>query len=80
MIIGSIIDVDWSNTGSQSSGTNGATSVVFYTEHDAITWARIQSQQVIYGTDSYSTSCLIVVVNTDDETRRWWYQGTEYTG
>jgi hypothetical protein len=79
MIIGSIIEVDWNSSGAQTTTTNGASSVVFYTQTDADTWARLQSDQVIYGTANYSTSCLIVVVNTDTEQRRWWYQGIEYT-
>jgi hypothetical protein len=80
MIIASIIEVARLITGQQESTMNGASSVIFYTWDDAVTWARIQSEDVVYGTNSYNARCLVICINTDTEERRWWYNGVEYTG
>jgi hypothetical protein len=80
MIIGSIIEVGRLATGVQESTMNGASSVVFYTQQEADNWARIQSQDVVFGADSYNARCLVVVINTTTEGKRWWYNGIEYTG
>ena len=80
MIIASILEIGYNSAGSQHSGTNGAASVVFYTEADAEAWCLLQSQAVIYGSGSITAVCLCVYINTDTNLRRWWYDGVEYTG
>tara|TARA_B110000908_G_scaffold164195_1_gene211847 strand:- start:551 stop:793 length:243 start_codon:yes stop_codon:yes gene_type:complete len=80
MIVGSILEIGYNTAGSQHSGTNGASSVVFYTEADAENWCRLQSMSVVYGTGNLTSICLCVYVNTDNDLRRWWYAGVEYTG
>jgi hypothetical protein len=77
MIIGSIIDVSPSNQpGSASS--NGASSVIFYTEDDAVEWARIQSESTLFNNSIY-LFCAVVVINTSTGTKRWFWDGAEET-
>lgn len=77
MIIGSIIDVSPTDTPGSAS-TNGASSIIFYTEEDAVEWARIQSQSVLYNNAIYLW-CATIVVNTSTGTRRWFWDGVEET-
>ena len=80
MIIASILETSNSGGGTQNNNLNGASSVIFYTMTDATQWAQIQSQSMLYGTANYQCLALISVVNTDTGERRWWFDGTEYTG
>ena len=73
MIIGAIIETGNSTTGAQSSGHNGAALIQFITWNDAVKWARIQSSQVVYGTDNMNIKCLTTIINTDTEEKQWWY-------
>lgn len=80
MIIGTIIEVTNDAGGPGSANHNGATAVVFYTYNDAETWCIEMSKQVISGPLNRSTYTTTVLVNTDTAERRWWFNGTEYTG
>lgn len=64
--------------GGLSSGLNGQTAVIFYTESDAVTWAEKITATFVSGGVNYQGLCM--VVNTDTNTRRWWENGTERTG
>jgi len=76
MIVGTLLEPA-SNMGGNS--TNGATSVVFYTEREAVAWCLAMSDQVSYG-GAYTINCVTVMYNTETGIKRWWYAGTEYTG
>ena len=77
MIIGSILDVA---TGSSpgSSASNGVSSVIFYTEREAVEWAILQSLGMLVNSNTYY--CFTSVINTTTGSKRWWYNGIEYTG
>jgi hypothetical protein len=77
MIIGAILETG-DNQGAGSSRQNGAAMVVFYTMNDAIVWAQTQSVGTPFETNTVYALCS--VVNTDTGVKRWWYNGTEYTG
>ena len=80
MIIGAILETANNVSGAQSSGQNGASLLTFYTWNDAIQWATLQSQRVIYGTSNQHIYTLCSITNTDTSEDRWWFAGTEYTG
>jgi hypothetical protein len=80
MIIGTIIDVSNDAQGPQSGALNGTAMLMFYTEADAVTWAEIQSLNFPSGPGGYGAMALCSVVNTQTAQRRWWFNGTEYTG
>jgi len=50
----------------------------FYAMADAVAWAESQSQYV--SVESANVRTLCTVINTDTGTKRWWFNGTEYTG
>lgn len=78
MIIGTLVET--TINGVTTNQLNGSTSIVFYTERDAVQWARLQSAAwTIFG-DTDEARCSTVVINTDTGIKRWWYNGTEYTG
>lgn len=82
MIIGSIIDVSQQASGVGTNSTNGASLQHFYTMEEAVIWAEMQSERLqftVSGNDSYLFTAT-VVINTETNTRRWWFDGTEYTG
>lgn len=75
MIVGTIIEPALNATG---NSFNGVTSVIFYTELDAIEWCRIMSQGIVV-----SGTLIIpvaIMMNTNSGVKRWWYDGTEQTG
>jgi hypothetical protein len=78
MIIGAIIEVGNSPVNPGGAGQNGAALFHFYTMREALDWAILQSAGFTVG--ATTTVCLTSVINTDDSTRRWWYDGTEQTG
>lgn len=80
MIIGAILETAPGGSGSQTANLNGAAMVHFYSMQDAIEWARVQSEEVIYGSSDIAVRTLCTVVNTKTGQRRWWYSGIEYTG
>jgi len=81
MIVGAII-----NGGSPAVMPNtahdGFGTIIFYTMAEAVEWAILQSQDwpVDPGTGSVPQPLVCTVVNTSTGQRRWWYDGTEYTG
>jgi hypothetical protein len=78
MIIGTLVET--TINGSTTRELNGASSIIFYTEFDAITWARLQSESwTIFGGGDQAR-CSTMVINTDTGVKRWWYDGTEQTG
>lgn len=82
MIIGSIVDVSQTASGVGTNATNGVGLIHFYTMEDAVQWARLQSDRLhfnVSGSSSYLFTAT-VVINTDTNERRWWFDGTEYTG
>ena len=79
MIIGAITEVTESGSGFAERYHNGAAMVMFYTNEEAESWAVLQSANNIYGSDSRSIFCLCTVINTETDTKRWWFDGTEYT-
>jgi hypothetical protein len=77
MIIGAIIEIGPENDPGHTD-KNGAALIQFYTMLDAVNWAVLQStNSPILGED---LSCLCTVIDTEAQTKRWWYNGTEYTG
>jgi hypothetical protein len=80
MIIGAILDVGQSGTGPGASVVNGAALVTFYTMADAVIWAQLQSENFQSGTNPNNLIPTTSVINTDTGERRWWFNGTEYTG
>lgn len=77
MIIGTIKDV--TSTTSPYGSANGSAMLHFYTLSDAISWAEIQSQNTpVSGIADFA--CVCTVINTDDGSVRWWWNGSEYTG
>jgi hypothetical protein len=77
MIIGSIKDV--TSLTAPYGSANGAALLHFYTMSDAITWAELQSQNTaVSGIADFAAVC--TVINTDNGSQRWWWNGTEYTG
>lgn len=77
MIIGTIIEVGDAN-GLSTNRQNGAAMMMFYTEDDAVEWARLQSETLSINTILYSV--VATVINTDTGNKRWWWNGVEYTG
>jgi len=76
MIVGAILEV---TDGNWSSGNrNGAALLHFYTWSDAITWAQLQSENSAVSTNG--VMCVCSIVNTDTGEKRWWFNGSEYTG
>jgi hypothetical protein len=80
MIIGAIIETTWTPSGAQTSSSNGASMMNFYTIDDAIQWAEIQSEVVYFGTNPEPIIALCTVIDTDTGVKRWWFNGVEYTG
>jgi len=83
MIVATIIEYTPQSSGSPTSVNreiNGCSSTVFYTQSDAIVFARLMSELIVYGAGSSSLYGLVMVLNTDTEERRWWFGGTEFTG
>jgi hypothetical protein len=78
MIIGTIIEVAASASAPGAATYNGASSQHFYSEADAVTWARLQSGPIYV--EGVGIRCVCCVTNTDSEVIRWWYNGTERTG
>jgi hypothetical protein len=78
MIIGHILDVAVDNTNFSGNG-GSATATVFYTWADAIAWARAMSEPITSPVQS-DLYPMTVIYNTDTNVKRWWYNGTEYTG
>lgn len=78
MIVGSIIEVAASSSAPGASTYNGASSLQFYSENDAITWARLQSGAIYV--QGVGIRCVCCVVNTSTEVIRTFYNGTEVTG
>jgi len=77
MIIGSIVEIGF-GAAPGASDRNGAAMLNFSIYNDAVTWAVLQSQEV--SVSGNQVTCLTTVINTSDNTRRWWWNGTEYTG
>ena len=76
MIIGAIIEV---TDGNWSSGNRNGTALLhFYTLQEAILWAELQSENSPVSTNA--NMCVCTVINTDNGLKRWWFNGTEYTG
>lgn len=75
MIIGTIVEPAL-NQGSNFA--NGATSVIFYTEKDAVDWCIAMSEEMIFAGSALRAAT--VMFNTETGNKRWWYNGTEYTG
>ena len=80
MIIGSILDVSMTPGGVGGNSVNGTTTCIFYTMADAILWAELQSERIVVGPNSGYLFMCTMVINTDTNVRRWWFDGTEYTG
>lgn len=79
MIIGSILDVSQTASGIGSNSTNGTTTCIFYTIADAVLWAELQSERIVVGPSSSYLFICTMVINTETNERRWWFDGTEYT-
>mgnify|MGYP003682729059 CR=1 FL=1 len=79
MIIGTILESSI-DSASQNAGTNGASMIHFYTWSDAITWAEVQSERMVYASTGQVISTLCTIINTDTGQKRWWWAGVEYTG
>jgi len=77
MIIGAITEIGPAANPAHTD-KNGAAMLHFYTETDAENWALMQSRNTIV--EGYAIACLCTVINTDTNIKRWWYNGTEYTG
>lgn len=77
MIIGTILETSDNPTSTAPEGAGGI--VTFFTMKDAVTWADIQSRAVPVSGINTWYACT-VVINTATGERRWWYNGTEYTG
>jgi hypothetical protein len=75
MIIGTIQDVDENS----STWINGAAMLQFSNVNDALYWAQEQSKGRNTGSQP-SGPCLCTVINTNTESVRWWWNGTEQTG
>lgn len=75
MIVGTIYDTA---VGGTSAANGGSSSIVFYTMASAVEWADLMSvsKQTPVGT----IGAITVVINTETNVQRWWYDGTEYTG
>jgi len=80
MIIGAILEVSDQGSGAPGGVHNGNSMLHFYTMSDAVTWARLQSESMPYGSSAYNLYALTTIVNTDTGEKRWWYNGVEYTG
>lgn len=78
MIIGTIIDVSSTGTGEGNNSRSGGSSVIFYTENDCVDWCSAMSE--IIPLNAWNCYCVTVFYNTDTRQRRWWFNGTEYTG
>jgi hypothetical protein len=78
MIIGAIVNGGGSTTGPSSLDHDGYSLMHFYTAQDAEDWAVLQSSNTSMNSNNLYLLC--TVINTDDNTKRWWYAGTEYTG
>jgi len=78
MIVGHIMDVAVDNTNFSGNG-GSATTVLFYTWADAIAWATAISGPLTSPVQS-DLYPLTVIYNTETDVKRWWYNGTEYTG
>lgn len=77
MIIGTIIDTSNYGAGGNSVA-NGGSSVIFYTENDAVEWCRAVSVRRTY--DAYSVGAFTIMINTESGNVRWFDNGQEYTG
>lgn len=76
MIVGMILDVD---AGSGATGNGGTGAMMhFYNWEDAVNWARDTSEVVDFGGPSLRMFTMIYNCNT--EVKRWFRNGTEYTG
>jgi hypothetical protein len=80
MIVGSITEMTDSGSGAPERYHNGAAIVIFYTMADAEVWALLQSSNTTYGSPNQYLRCLCTIINTETSTKRWWFNGTEYTG
>jgi hypothetical protein len=78
MIIGTILDDGTSTSTPGDTSFDGYAAVTFYTMEDAEKWAVLQSGGVTVG--AYTQYYLVSVINTSNNSKRWWYNGTEYTG
>ena len=79
MIIGAILE-GGDGSGPGTNRQNGFAMLMFYTMNDAITWAELQSGLVVFDTTGAQIYTLCSVINTETNVKRWWYNGTEYTG
>lgn len=78
MIIGTILETMASGDVG-ATYVNGASCLIFTVEEDAIFWAIEQSKAtLISGVNSYTA--VTTVINTETGVKRWWFNGTEYTG
>tara|TARA_B100000780_G_scaffold125162_1_gene87804 strand:- start:877 stop:1119 length:243 start_codon:yes stop_codon:yes gene_type:complete len=80
MIIGAIIEVDTTGGAGADARLNGAAMMQFFTLKDAVVWAKLQSEAVTTVSGYNAVSCVTTVINSDTEQKRWWFNGTEYTG
>jgi hypothetical protein len=77
MIIGTILETSDNETTTQPENSGGM--LMFYSMADAVMWAQLQSQEtIVSGINQWYACC--TVINTTTGVKRWWYNGTEYTG
>jgi len=79
MIIGAILETSQYDYGGQTNVLNGVSTLIFYTMRDAIAWAELQSEYMLYGSGGTPIYTLTSVIDTETSVKRWWYNGTEFT-
>ena len=60
------------------NNSNGVSMLQFYDYQDAVAWAEVISGSML--TNGVAVRSMSVVYNTYDQSRRWWFNGVEYTG
>ena len=80
MIIGTILEVSQSPNGPDNNRANGSGCVVFYNEADCVEWCIAMSEAFGPFPSANTLYVTTVMYNTNTNTRRYWFDGTEYTG
>jgi len=78
MILGMILDVGNASGGPGNMTYNGTAMLHFYTLNDAVNWALSTSELMVTG--DAPIRVMTCVWNGETNTKRWWYNGVEYTG
>lgn len=61
------------------SGMNGGSAMRFNVLQEAVDYARVMSEPMtLSGATTYE--CFCVLYDTETAAKRWWWNGTEYTG